>query len=86
MFVCGLPFLVTMSRGLKFVTAQYVSRRTAAELGNALKSVIHLYRRASINTPLVIMDGEFEKLKSHKVSEMAGLNTTAKNEHVGEME
>ena len=86
MFVCGLPFLVTMSRGLKFVTAQYVPRRTAPELGNSLKSVLQLYKRANINIALVLMDGEFEKIKDHKVAEMVELNTTAKNEHVGEIE
>lgn len=26
MFVCGMPFLVTISRGLKFVTAHYMPR------------------------------------------------------------
>ena len=42
MFVCGLPFLVTISRGLKFMTVQYVPRRTATDLGSAIKSVIHI--------------------------------------------
>ena len=40
MFVLGLPFLGTLSRGLMFVTVQYVPRRTAGELCNSLKEVM----------------------------------------------
>ena len=32
------------------------------------------------------MDGEFEKIKKHRVAEMAEINCTAKNEHVAEIE
>ena len=45
-----------------------------------------VYRRAGINTPLILMDGEFEKIKKHRVAEMAEINCTAKNEHVAEIE
>ena len=40
MFVSGLPFLVTLSRQIRYVTVQFVPRRTAGELANALKMVI----------------------------------------------
>ncbi|KAL7528833.1 hypothetical protein ACHAWF_002726 [Thalassiosira exigua] len=36
-FVCGIPFLLTLARGLDFTSIQYVPRRTAPELANAIK-------------------------------------------------
>ena len=86
MFVCGLPFLVTISRGLEFVTAQFVPCRTAAELGSDLKSVLHVYCCANIHVAMIIMDGEFKKIRQHKVAELAEINTMGKNKHVGEIE
>mgnify|MGYP003325905523 CR=1 FL=1 len=85
MFVSGLPFFITLSRGVRFVTIQYVPRRTATELGNALKDVIALYSRAGFVCQTALMDGEFEKVKE-KVRELIYVNTTAKNEHVGKIE
>ena len=43
MFVSGLPFLVTLSRRVRYVMVQFVPKRTAGELANALKLVIGLY-------------------------------------------
>ena len=37
MFVFGRPFLITLSRKIIFVTVQYVPRRSASELSDALK-------------------------------------------------
>lgn len=86
MIVCGLPLLIMMSRGLISVTVQFVPCRTAAKMGNSLKSVLHVYRRANISVALVIMDGEFKEVKNHMVATMADFNTLSKNEHVGGME
>ena len=35
MFVCGMPLLISLSRGIRFITVQYVPRRTAPDLANA---------------------------------------------------
>eukprot|EP00984_Skeletonema_dohrnii_P033562 scaffold30483_cov78-Skeletonema_dohrnii-CCMP3373.AAC.1 len=85
MFVNGLPFFVTLSRNIRFVTVQFVPRRTAGDLGNVLKQVIMLYKRAGFICQTAIMDGEFEKLQA-KLSDSIVINTTSKNEHVGEIE
>ena len=44
MFVCGLPFFITLSRQIRFVTAQYRPRRTAKLLCNALRETVKLYK------------------------------------------
>ena len=84
MLVSGLSFLVTLLRGLTFVTVQYVPRRTAGELCNSLKEVIRVYSRAGLQPRLALMDGEFDKLIP-LLSHIIEVNTTAKNEHVPEI-
>ena len=85
MFVCGLPFFISMSRGIRFVTAQYRPRRTAKLLKNALKETVDLYKRAGFTVQTCLMDNEFEPLKK-LMGDTCVINTTAKNEHVGEIE
>ena len=85
MFVLGLPFLVTLSWGITFLTVQYMPRRTAPELANTITQVIYVYKRAGFNPRLALMDGEFEKLKKNLDGKI-GLNTTAKNEHVDQID
>ena len=85
MFVCGLPFFISLSRGIRFVSVQYRPRRTAKLLSNALKETIKLYKCAGFVVQTCLMDNEFEPLKA-KLSDTCVINTTAKNEHVGEIE
>ena len=85
MFVSSLPFLVTLSKRVKYVTVQFVPRRTARELANALKIVIGLYRRAGFVCQTALMDGEFEKVKQ-KLFNVIEVNITSKNENVPEIE
>ncbi len=85
MFVSGLPFLVTLSRRIRYITVQFVPRRTAGELANALKMVIGLSRRAGFVCQTALMDGEFEKVKT-KLLNVIEVNITSKNEHVPEIE
>jgi hypothetical protein len=85
MFVCGMPFLISLSRGIRFVTVQYVPRRTAPELANAFKNILALYARAGFVCQTGLMDGEFEAVKE-RLAGLIEINTTAANEHVPEIE
>ena len=85
MSVCGLPFFLSLSRGIRFGMAQYRPRRTAKLLSNALKETIKLYKRAGFIVQTCLMDNEFESMKA-ELSDTCVINTTAKNEHVGEIE
>ena len=76
---------MTLSRRVRYVTVQFVPRRTAAELANCLKQVITVYRRAGFICRTALMDGEFEKVKK-KVIDCIEVNITARNEHVLEIE
>ncbi|KAL7480336.1 hypothetical protein ACHAW6_006029, partial [Cyclotella cf. meneghiniana] len=85
MFVCGLPFLISMSRRIRFVTLQYLPNRTAKELRGGLMDIVKLYKRAGFVIRDCIMDNEFEPLVKLLLDKLV-INTTAKNEHVGEIE
>jgi hypothetical protein len=84
MFVNGLPFFVTLSRGISLVTIKFLPSRTAKQLANGIEHVARIYGRAGFIVQISMMDMEFEKLKD-LLSNIA-LNTTATQEHVGEIE
>ncbi|KAL7462980.1 hypothetical protein ACHAXS_003351 [Conticribra weissflogii] len=84
MFVNGIAFLVTVSRGLKFITTHYLPSRETNDLTNSLRETIKIYQRGGFKIQTVLMDGEFEKVKPHLPEVI--VNTTAAGEHVGEVE
>jgi hypothetical protein len=79
MFVCGLPFLISLSRRVRFVTLEFLPNRTAGELCNGLKNILKFYNHAGFVIQNAIMDNEFEPLKTKLLGQVV-LNTTAKNE------
>ncbi len=84
MFVNGLPFLVTSSRGISLVTIEYLKSRTAKRLIDTLERVTHIYGKAGFIVQTALMDMEFEKLRDKLPNVI--LNLTAAQEHVGEIE
>jgi hypothetical protein len=84
MFVNGLPFFVSLSRGIKLFTVEFTPSRTKEQLSNKLKKVIYVYRRAGYRVRCVLMDMEFESLCD--TFEDGFINTTAAREHVGDIE
>jgi hypothetical protein len=58
-FVDGTPFLLTMSRRIKFITVEHVSIRTAKSLSKYVDQVLQVYRQTGFNARPVLMDGEF---------------------------
>ncbi len=83
-FVDGTPFLLTVARCLKFVTAEHVLVRTVRILSKHIKQVLEVYKRAGFIVRTILMDGEFEKIKPHLPT--VECNTTAAKEHVSEAE
>ena len=43
MFVKNVAFLITISRGIKFITVKYLKSHSAKQLSHSLKNVINLY-------------------------------------------
>jgi hypothetical protein len=84
MFINGLPFWVTSLRGISLVTIEYLKSRTAKRLVHTLERVVCIYGTAEFIVQTALMDMVFEKLKD-KLPNII-LNTTAAQEHVGEIE
>ncbi len=83
-FVDRTAFLLTVAGRIKFVMAEHVPIRTATSLSKHLKRVLEVYGRAGFVVRTILMDGEFEKIKSLMPS--VECNTTAAKEHVSEAE
>ena len=56
MFVSGVPFLVTLSRKIRFRTTQFLPKRTARTLEDSLTKAIMLYARGGFIVNLALMD------------------------------
>jgi hypothetical protein len=67
MFVDGLPFFVTLSRGIKLVTLEFLPSCTTDQLHKSLLAVARLYRRGGFLVKLALMDMEFKKLEDMAV-------------------
>jgi hypothetical protein len=84
MFVNGVPFLVSVARGLNLVTAEFTPSRTAKKVALGITQMIDLYACGGFQVGTVLMDNEFEKLQN--LVPILAINTTAAKEHVPEVE
>jgi hypothetical protein len=63
-FVDGTDFLITVSRCIKFIMAEYLQVRMSTSLCKHLDRVLQVYARAGFLVRTILMDGEFEKLRT----------------------
>jgi hypothetical protein len=81
-FVDGTLFLITVSRCIKFATKEYMQTRTAESLCKHLEWVLQVYGRADFVVRTILMDGEFEKVRSCLPN--VECNTNTAKEHISE--
>jgi len=98
MYLIGMTYLVTVSRGFVFVTATYLSDRKKNTILKAIKQVMALYTGeqntveevefTEWNNPIhtLLADNEFGALKDEIEAEGTKVNVAAKEEHVPEVE
>ena len=84
MFVNGIPFFTTLSRDIRFGTAENVPSCTANDLDKSLMKIVKLYAVGGFVVCNVLMDGEFEKVKPEV--ELIDINISSVREHVGKIE
>ena len=84
-FVNNLPFLMTLSRNIRFITVEHVKSRSAKQLCISLIRVLCLYGRAGLTVQTMLMDMEADKISDSVVGNVV-VNTTAAKEHVAEIE
>jgi hypothetical protein len=84
MFVCGLPFMVSISRKIKFTTVEYLPGRKQPMLIKSLRKILRLYHNHGFKVGTSLMDREFVCLRDD-IPEL-NLNIMAASEHVPDTE
>lgn len=86
-FVDGLAFLSTVSRGIRFVTAEYIpSRHIMKQVLPCIKHVNNLYNKRGLKIIMIHADEEFSSLRDELLTLNIDINIAATNEHVPEIE
>jgi hypothetical protein len=88
MYVNGIPFLLTISRNLKFGTIEALPNRLEATLVAALVSTVQVYKQRGFSMSLGLTDGEFDTsgIRESLAGEGVALDLTGRDEHVGDIE
>lgn len=82
MYVNAIPFFITTSRGIRFVTVADLPNRQAPTIEREIQRVIRLYTHRGFNITTILCDPEFECLRPT----FPHLNTCGADEHVPEIE
>ncbi len=82
-FVDSIPFLVTTSRNIQYITMEHIPNQTLSQLKQPLTCVIQLHGRVGFVAQTILVNGQFERLKGHLSNVV--MNTTANSEHVREV-
>eukprot|EP00804_Cyclotella_cryptica_P015720 CCRYP_013376-RA/>CCRYP_013376-RA protein AED:0.45 eAED:0.45 QI:0/-1/0/1/-1/0/1/0/96 len=64
MFVNGLPFFVTVSRGNKLISVVFLPSHMAKQVHTSLDTVARLYQRGGFLVKMCLMDMEFKPLEA----------------------
>ena len=86
MFVNRVAFFVTISRHLKFCTAEMLVNQQAKTILTAVKQVKAIYNQRGFMVTTLLMDGQFDVLRADLADLQITLNTVSNDEHVPEVE
>ena len=86
MHVNGIPFFVTRSRHIHFGTVNVLPSLQAVNIGAALRRVVNIYARGGFQVTTAMMDRAFAGLHDVCNQLQVTLNTTSRDEHVGDVE
>jgi hypothetical protein len=86
MYVNTIPFFMSVSRHIKFGTAEMITSETAKTLLTAIKQVKRAYAQRGFALRTMLLDGQFEPLRADLAGIGIGVNGVARDEHVPEIE
>lgn len=86
MFVNGWPFLVSVSKRLKYRTVELISSRKMDECKQKLNNIIKIYHNAGFKIQTISCDNEFKPLRSFMLDHGITPNFSSAQEHVPEAE
>jgi hypothetical protein len=83
MFVNKIPFFMSISRNIRFITAAVLTNRKAASLVNALKDIYSVYRKRGFRINTILGDSKFECTRGFVSGELKSeMNICGEEEHV----
>ncbi len=86
MFVNRIPFFMSISRHIKFGTAEMITTQKATTLMTAIKHVKSAYLQRGFKITHILLDGQFESLRGDAAAIGITLNIVSRDEHVPEAE
>ena len=86
MFVNKIPFLMSISRHLRFGTAQHIKNQQGVTILNGIRAIHQIYLQRGFHIRTAFMDGQFEPLRGNLAELGIILNTASNDEHVPEIE
>ena len=86
MFVNKIPFLMSISRHIRFGTAQHIKNHQGTTIFNGLRAIHQVYLQRGFQIRNALMDGQFEPLRGNLAELGIVLNTASNDEHVPEIE
>ena len=86
MKVCSIPFLMTVSKHIKFGSAGHLKTMQNKNIITAFKSVISLYHRQGFHVQIILADNQFETLRGDLAELGVHINVVSRNKHVPDIE
>ena len=86
MHVNGIPFLITLSRNVRFGTVEELKGKHQPVVMKAFDNVIGAYKAGGFKVEYALIDGKFECYRADLGLREVTLNTTARDSHVGDIE
>jgi hypothetical protein len=84
MFVNGVQFLFSVSRGLNLITTKYTPSCTAKQLAAGIRRIMDVYSQGGFVVGTILAGNEFEPLRI--LLPILAVNTTSAKEHLPEVE
>jgi hypothetical protein len=87
MFVNKIPFFLSISRNIRFITDEVLDNRKQASLIKALQSVYGIYRKQGFRISNILGDSEFECTRGAVATDLRSeLKICGEDEHVPDIE
>ena len=86
MYVNKIPFLMSISRHIRFGTAQHITNQKGTTIFAGIRAIHQVYLQQGFRIRNAFMDGQFEPLRGNLAELGIMLNTASNDEHVPEIE
>ena len=84
MFINGIRFTNTISRHVKFMTAEHISNEKAPTLQESIRKVKQVYMQRGFKITNILMDEQFTCIRGNLAELQINLNICSNDEHMGE--